>query len=429
MDRVLRQLQHLQVPPALLTAEIRLVLDEQRQALLSGNRNIHFPVEEIVERKLTRLLQPSFRRVVNATGVVLHTNLGRAPLPSFERVAGYCNLEYDLETGRRGKRDAHTSELLQALLGCSAIVVNNNAAAVYLVLNELAAAKEVIVSRGELIDIGDGFRIPEIMALSGAILREVVTTNRTHIGDYAIAVGEKTALIMRVHPSNFHIQGFTAKPELQELAALGKQVGVPVYEDLGSGCLVDLKAFGVDEPLVRDSIRAGVDLVTFSGDKLLGGPQCGFIAGSSELVARIRRNPMYRALRVDKMIIEALEATLRHLLLQRWTELPVMRMIMAPESELKARAERVCAEIKDVKMSIRSDRSPIGGGSTPDQELPTWVIELTWPNAAELERRLRQARLPVIARIEHERVLLDMRTVSNDEEGLLISGVNEAADV
>ena len=292
------------------------------------------PIEKRVERNLAKLETPSLRRVINATGVVLHTNLGRAPLAPFEPLFGYSNLEYDLAAGRRGKRDVHASELIERLTGAPGIAVNNNAAAIYLALNELAAGFEVVVSRGELIEIGDGFRIPEIMQRSGAMLREVGTTNRTHIDDYREAINERTRLLLRVHPSNFRIEGFTARPELSELVALAKERGVPLYEDLGSGCVADLRAFGVEEPLVADSIRAGVNLVSFSGDKLLGGPQAGILAGDAKLVARLRRNPMFRALRLDKLIYQALETTLRNLVLERWDQIPALRMISQSSEEL-----------------------------------------------------------------------------------------------
>ena len=427
MHRVLRQLEHLKVPAALLTAEVRSALDERRREILAGSNSCTEPVEECVEHKILRLLSPSLRPVINATGVVLHTNLGRAPLAASALSAGYSNLEYDLETGRRGKRDAHTLELLEALLGRPAIVINNNAAAVYLVLHELAAGGEVIVSRGELIEIGDGFRIPEIMARSGALLREVGTTNRTRVDDYSAAMGERTALIMRVHPSNFHISGFTSRPDLQELATIGKERGVPVYEDLGSGCLVDLRPFGIEEPTIADSLAAGADLVSFSGDKLLGGPQCGIVAGNQELIVRLRSNPMYRALRVDKLIIEALETTLRYLLVQDWQAVPTMRMIMTPESVVRDRAERVAAQMDGIECLVRAGNSPIGGGSTPDQTLPSWVVELQVTDPAQLEQKLRRLPVPVIARIEKERVILDMRTVFDEEVTVLGAGVVEAS--
>ncbi|MGA8025829.1 MAG: L-seryl-tRNA(Sec) selenium transferase [Bryobacteraceae bacterium] len=420
VDQVLRKL---------LTSEIRAVLTERRQALLANAEIATASVEKLIEDRLKTLLEPSLRPVINASGVILHTNLGRAPLASFRPIARYSNLEYDLETGQRGKRDVHTAGLLERLLGKPAIVVNNNAAAVYLVLNELAAGQEVIVSRGELIEIGDGFRIPEIMSRSGALLREIGTTNRTSIEDYRQAINERTRLILRVHPSNFRITGFTARPELREIAELGGERGIPVYEDLGSGCLLDLRGHGLDEPLVSETLAAGIDLVSFSCDKLLGGPQSGIIAGNAELVGRIRRNPMYRAFRVDKLIIESLETTLRHLLIEDWPAIPTLRMIFAGLEEIHARAERVAGKFEIAGTEIRQSESAVGGGSTPDQPLPTWVIELSVPDAAAFERRLRAASPPVIARIEQGNIILDMRTVADEEEEALIASVKSAAAV
>jgi len=292
------------------------VLDARRARIRAGNGADEIPIEAEVERSLEAMALPSLKRVINATGVVLHTNLGRAPLGRQSPIPGYSNLEYDLDSGKRGKRDVHASDLFERLLGRPAIAVNNNAAAIYLALNELAAGYEVIVSRGELIEIGDGFRIPDIMQRSGAVLREIGTTNRTGIQDYRNAITERTRLLLRVHPSNFRMEGFTARPELAELVALGQERGIPVYEDLGSGCIVDLRPFGIDEPLVADSLRAGTDLVSFSGDKLLGGPQAGILAGKPEIIARLRRNPMFRALRLDKLIYQSLGETLRAVLLE-----------------------------------------------------------------------------------------------------------------
>jgi L-seryl-tRNA(Ser) seleniumtransferase len=412
-----------QVLRSLLTGEIRSVIEERREALVGGQDVSGTPVERIVEERVRHLLTPSLRPVINATGVILHTNLGRAPLANFKPIQRYSNLEYNLETGKRGRRDVHTAGLLKRLLDRSAIVVNNNAAAVYLVLHELAAGYEVIVSRGELIEIGDGFRIPEIMARSGAVIHEVGTTNRTSIEDYASAISDRTRLILRVHPSNFRISGFTARPELKELSRLGRERGVPIYEDLGSGCLVDLKAQGIDEPLVKDSFAAGVNVVSFSCDKLLGGPQSGIIAGDAGLVERIRRNPMYRTFRADKLIIEALEHTLQHMLLQNWTAIPTLRMIFEDAAEIRARAERVAVALSAMTVNVREAESAIGGGSTPDQTLPTWVVELDVPNPVQFERRLRAARFPVIARIEHDRIILDMRTVAEEEKQALITAV------
>ncbi|MDQ2711794.1 MAG: L-seryl-tRNA(Sec) selenium transferase [Acidobacteriota bacterium] len=428
VDQLLRKLEPLDgIPRELLKNEIRAVLSEQREVLKSGEPT-DSSIEETVRDRLQTLTISSLKHVINATGVVLHTNLGRAPLPAFDPIAGYSNLEYDLESGKRGKRDYHLSPLLKQLLGKSAIVVNNNAAAVYLVLNELAFGGEVIVSRGELIEIGDGFRIPDIMTRAGVTLREVGTTNRTGIGDYERAITDKTRLILRVHPSNFHVSGFTARARLEELAALGKKRNIPVYEDLGSGCLVDLRAQGITEPLAKDSLAAGLNVISFSCDKLLGGPQAGIIAGDTDLLKRIRRNPMYRAFRVDKLIIQSLQTTLRHLLLENWQQIPALQMICASPEEIRERTERLAARIDGIPHRLRASSSVIGGGSTPDQSLPTWIIELTVPDAAIFERRLRTGRTPVVARIESNKLILDLRTVFSDEEPELIGALSTAAD-
>lgn len=428
VDRVLRALKHLNGwPERLVVNEVRTVLADRRRAMAAGEQLEDIPVEEAVENRLKTLLEPSLRPVINATGVILHTNLGRAPLAEFKPILRYSNLEYDLQTGRRGKRDVHTAGLLEHLLGKPGIVVNNNAAAVFLVLHELALGQEVIVSRGELIEIGDGFRIPEIMARSGAVLREVGTTNRTSIEDYRQAITERTRLILRVHQSNFRVSGFTSRPELKELADLAREHSVPVYEDLGSGCLMDLHGQGIDEPLVSGSLAAGMNVVSFSCDKLLAGPQSGIIAGDPELIKRIRRNPMYRAFRVDKLIIESLETTLRHLLRENWRAIPTLQMIFAPPEEIRARAERVAAQLGGLQLAVKESESAIGGGSTPDQTLPTWVIELTVEKPTAFEARLRNAAIPVITRIEHDKILLDLRTVADEEETTLLSAVRRAA--
>lgn len=409
VDEVVSQLDE-RYPHRLLVAEARRVLSAMRDQIRTGVEVDCAAAGSRVRDALERLDRPSLQSVINATGVVLHTNLGRAPLPAMEVLGGYSNLEYDLATGRRGKRDVHTGVLLERLLSAPGIVVNNNAAAVYLTLNELAAGAEVIVSRGELIEIGDGFRIPDIMMRSGVTLREVGTTNRTRIEDYSAAITARTRLILRVHPSNFHISGFTAKPSLAGLAALAREHNVPLYEDLGSGCLVNLRAYGIAEPLATDSLQAGVSVVSFSCDKLLGGPQAGIIAGEPELVARIRRNPMFRAFRADKLIYQALETTLRAILFERFEEIPALCMLSQSGPEIRERAERVTALIESLRTAIVAGESVAGGGSTPDQALSTWLIAIEG-DAPRMEKKLRLGNPPVVARIENDRLVLDLRTV------------------
>ena len=430
VDQVLSRLAHLETrfPRRLMVEEVRRVLSEVRDEIRSGTHSDNSSIETLVARNLARLEAPSLRRVINATGVVLHTNLGRAPLPQFEPLFGYSNLEFDLAQGARGKRDVHIGDLLERLIGAPGIAVNNNAAAIYLALNELAAGFEVVVSRGELIEIGDGFRIPEIMQRSGAILREVGTTNRTRVEDYQEAISERTRLLLRVHPSNFRIEGFTARPSLAELVALGKDRGIPLYEDLGSGCVADLRAFGVQEPLVADSIRAGANLVSFSGDKLLGGPQAGILAGDRPLVTRLRRNPMFRALRLDKLIYQALETTLRNLLLERWDQIPALRMISQSRDELRARSEHFAQILDGLRAEVTEGSSLIGGGATPEQPLETWLVVIDCADVVEAEKRCRLADPPVIARIEDNRLIIDLRTVLPAEEQELARVVRNALE-
>jgi L-seryl-tRNA(Ser) seleniumtransferase len=424
----------LEITRAVLNDIRKRVANERNVAVLAlSAASLEDHIANEVERILARSLEP----VINATGVILHTNLGRAPLPEsaveeFRRSATqYSNLEYDLAAGTRGKRDVHTAQLFERLTGAeSAIVVNNCAAAVLLVLAALAKGGEVIVSRGELIEIGDGFRIPEIMAESGAVLREVGTTNRTRVADYENAIGDKTRLLLRVHPSNFTITGFAEKPSLEELVALSQRSGLPLVEDLGSGCLVDLTENGISEPVVRQSIDAGISIVTFSGDKLLGGPQAGIIAGKKDLVTRVRRHPLFRALRVDKLTIAALEATLGAYLRAAWDEIPALRMIRTSAREIKQRAENFLRDLRpelpldEVEIEIVDDVSLVGGGSTPTQSLPTKLIRIASVrySAAQLEERLRRAPagISVIARVEDDRVILDLRTVFQDQETLLL---------
>ena len=367
--------------------------------------------------------------MINATGVVIHTNLGRAPLAreGGEHVAGvdwrYSNLEYDLEAGRRGRRDAHTGALLAKLIGAeAALVVNNNAAAVFLALNTLAEGGEVVVSRGELIEIGGSFRIPDICAKSGAVLREVGTTNRTRLADYAAAISERTRVLLRVHPSNFRIIGITERPDLGALAEMARHHHLALIEDLGSGCLVDLAPYGLeDEPPVGASLRAGADVVTFSGDKLLGGPQAGILAGRREVLARIRQNPLFRALRVGKLTIAALEATARLYRSGDLDAIPALRLLRAPASAAAAAAARLqgyLSGLSDFTTGLESAESVAGGGSTPGQAMPTTVIAVVHARASadELAGRLRRHHPPVIARVERGRVLLDPRTLLGEEE-------------
>jgi L-seryl-tRNA(Ser) seleniumtransferase len=416
-----------------VTQVARNVLADLRAGMLSEGPAAPALTVEALEARIANevkvVLAPSLRRVINATGVILHTNLGRAPLAQSavshldETATRYSNLEYDIESGQRGKRDIHTSRLLADLTGAeSAIVVNNNAAAVFLTLNTLAKGAEVVVSRGELIEIGDGFRIPDIMAESAALLREVGTTNRTSIRDYERAINERTKLLLRVHPSNFRITGFTERASLEELVALGRRTQLPVYEDLGSGCVTDLTAAGLSEPLARQSCATGAAVVSFSGDKLLGGPQAGIIAGDKEIVERIRRNPLFRALRVDKLTIAALEVTLKAYLRGALDEIPTLRMIRVPASEIARRAAQFVDRLrgavsKDFSIEVRDGFSVIGGGSIS--------ISSARRSAAAIEERLRKPEngTPVIARIEDDQLVIDLRTVFPDEESSLAAAL------
>lgn len=385
-------------------------------------------IESLAGYALAAQHRGSLRPVINATGVVIHTNLGRAPLAdaAIARVAaiarGYSNLEYDLGRGTRGSRTVHAESLLTTLTGAeAAIVVNNNAAATLLIVSGLAAGREVLISRGELVEIGGGFRVPDVMRQSGARLREVGTTNRTRLTDYIAAVSPATAMFMRVHPSNFRIEGFTERPTLVELVGAGRAMHVPVIEDIGSGCLLDDLA---GEPSVQRSIDAGVDLVCFSGDKLLGGPQAGIIVGRKALVDRLRTHPLMRAVRADKITFAVLEATLAEYVSGRAAmTVPVQRMLHASVDEIEARAGSLAAILagKGWRVSLLSGSSAVGGGSAPGVQLPTVLlsIERDTESAEQLERRLRALDPPVIARIEHDRVVLDLRTVLPDEDAVL----------
>jgi len=420
VDELAARLADLELPRTLVVNEARHVLNHMRTAMLDGLALDPKTAEQRLRNSLALLTKPSLRSVINATGVILHTNLGRAPLARFTPAEGYSNLEYDVARGKRGRRDAHLAPLLERITGRSAIAVNNNAAAVLLALNELARGGEAIVSRGELIEIGDGFRIPDIMQASGAILKEVGTTNRTNLEDYRAAITEQTRVILRVHPSNFTMHGFTSKPRLEELAEFARERNLPLYEDLGSGCIVNLKEFGIDEPLAADSLAAGVNLVSFSGDKLLGGPQAGVLAGDPELVARLRKNPMFRALRLDKLITQALEATLRHVLLEQWDLVPALRMIRMSVAEIRERAKRLRGRLPELELI--EGRSVAGGGSTPDQSLATWLIAVPG-DAVSQEAALRRNTPAIIGRIEQDRLVLDLRTVLPQQEAELLKAL------
>jgi len=394
-----------------------------------------------IERQVRRSLAYSLRPVINATGVILHTNLGRAPLgaSALEHIrnaaSGYSNLEFDVETGDRGNRDVHVDRLFRKLLDAyagtaaiSTIVVNNNAAAVLLALNTLAEGGEVIVSRGELVEIGGSFRIPDVMSKSNATLHEVGTTNRTRVADYESAINEMTRLLLRVHRSNFQITGFTEQPAIEELAMLARTRNIPLMEDLGSGALFDLHHIGVSgEPTVRDSLQAGVDVVGYSGDKLLGGPQAGVLSGRSDLVARMRANSLFRALRVDKLTYAALEATLVAYVKHDHDAIPALRMMHLSKDQIGQRTEAVAAKTRSsvLTVEIRDGESVIGGGAAPSAVLPTRLLAVTRKDlsADEISARLRASELRVIARVEDDRVLLDLRTVFPEQDEKVIAAL------
>ena len=412
-----------QHPRPRTVAALRRAVSEARRRLLEGDSR---PFEDAdVTAALEDLSQPNLRRVINATGVVLHTNLGRAPLApeaadrAREIAAHYSNLEYDLDEGERGSRYAPVLDHLRALTGAeSAVVVNNNAAAVLLVLAALCQGREAIVSRGELVEIGGGFRIPDVMRQSGALLVEVGTTNRTRLADYEQAIRAETGLLVKVHQSNFAQIGFTEGVPTHELADLARRRKLPLFEDLGSGSLVPLEGFGMTaEPTVRSVMGAGADVVTFSGDKLLGGPQAGIAVGREELIARIRLHPLNRAVRVDKMTVAALEATLELYRDERYEDIPALRLLRQDPAELRVRAEslRQLLHSRGVDAEVVETRGQVGGGAMPLAEPVSFACALRRGEPTVLRERLRQAEPPVIARISEERVLLDVRCLTDDE--------------
>ncbi len=427
------------LPTVFYSRAARRLAQELRAEILAGKK-VHLDEEEVWARAqalLTEEARPHLRPVINATGVVVHTNLGRSPLApeALEEILavarGYSNLEYRLAQGERGSRYEHVRGLLRDLTGAEeALVVNNNAAAVLITLNTLAAGKEVIVSRGELVEIGGSFRMPEVMAWAGCRLKEVGTTNRTHLKDFEEAIGEETALLMKVHKSNYAILGFTKEVSGAELVALGKKYGIPVVEDLGSGCLVDFSRYGLrKEPTVQEIVRTGVDVITFSGDKLLGGPQAGIIVGSRELVERIRKNPLNRALRIDKMTLAGLEATLRLYLEEKIAveKIPTLRFILTPAFQVKKAAQKLTRALRKAALpgfafEVVPTVCRTGGGALPLADLPSFAVAVTAADFSpeELHQALRTGEPPVVGRIEGDRYLLEVRTLFPEEYPLIV---------
>ncbi len=448
MDRVLEQPDVdalLRLHPRTVVLEaVRAELDAAR-TLVAGGEGV--PSMDVlcarVGDRVKLSVTPGVRRCVNGTGIILHTALGRAPLAEAAQealataVKSYCTIAIDLGTGKRGDRHAHVTALLKKLTGAeAALVVNNNAAATLLILNTLAEGKEVVISRGELVEIGGSFRIPDVMARSGAVLVEVGTTNRTHLKDYRNGLTDRTAVILKVHQSNYRIEGFTSQVPIEELAALGRERNLLVVDDVGSGALVDLSRYGLPrEPLVRDSIAAGADAVCFSGDKLVGGPQCGIIVGKKAVIDRLKSNQLMRALRCDKLTYAVLEATLRLFLDEEWLRHhhPVVSMLAISEGEIRKRCgklRRVLTTVlsADDEISVERDSSEVGSGSLAAVPLPTWVLALSLKGmpAELLASRLRSADVPVIGRVKEGRVLLDGRTIRNDEIPLVAAAIRQA---
>ncbi|HTZ17586.1 MAG TPA: L-seryl-tRNA(Sec) selenium transferase [Dissulfurispiraceae bacterium] len=436
-------------PRVYVVKAVREIIRRRREAILAG-RVEETAQEDImpeIERLIERLSGFSLKSVINATGVVIHTNLGRSVLskPVLDHVirvaGGYSNLEYDIDKGERGKRYSHVQRLLTEITGAEAgIVVNNNAAAVFVCLAALAKGREVIVSRGELVEIGGSFRIPDVMASSGAILREVGTTNKTHRYDYENAVNDKTALMLKVHQSNFRMIGFAETLSIEEMVSLGKKINMPVMFDLGSGCLVDLRPYGIHiEPTVQEIVKTGADIVTFSGDKLLGGPQAGVIVGKRELIDIIAKYPLMRAVRVDKMTLAALEATLRCYLDEESVKekVPTVSMLLQTPAKIRERAKRIAQSLTRGVSSTGSDRAVIsviedvsqsGGGALAEVPFQTYAVSVVPAQISvnALEDRLRLGNPPVISRIKDDALILDVRTVKADEIELLVKAVRAA---
>ena len=446
VDDILRQpaVAALELPQTVVTDLVRDGIDALRRRVLEGDLPAVPPVEELCQdicRAAKAAAKPSLRPVINATGVTLHTNLGRACLSERAVAAAadvarqYSTLEYDLESGQRGSRYSHVEKLLCKITGAeAAMVVNNNAAAVLLILSAVGKGGEVITSRGELVEIGGSFRIPEIMEQCGCSLREVGATNKTHLRDYERAIGENTRALLKVHTSNYRILGFSESVSLKDMVALGRERGLPVIEDLGSGCFFDLETIGIHgEPTVMDSVRAGVDIISFSGDKLLGGPQAGIILCTKAWIKTLKSHPLTRAMRVDKMTLAALEATLEsYLEPERATrEIPTLRMLAADPAVLKVRADSLCEMLREkgVICEVIPEQDQVGGGSVPTQLLPTWAVAVDPQSVTVdgLEERLRKhSDTPIVGRINHDRYLLDVRTLWEEDFAYIAQAVKEA---
>ena len=412
---------------------------EELASMRADQRVSEPQLNERIHERLQRLHSFSLQRVVNASGIIVHTNLGRSPLAKsavdhMAEIAGnYNNLEFDLEEGQRGSREVHADKFLRNVLPAAAsIVVNNNAAALLLILNTLAEGKEVIVSRGELIEIGGSFRLPEIMRKSGAILREVGTTNKTRISDYEKAIHPNTGMILSVHPSNYQIVGFTEKPGLQELVTLAKAQNIPIVEDQGSGIFLDLEPFGIfEEPTAIQQLQARPDLVCFSGDKILGGPQAGIIVGQKEWISKLKNNPLFRALRVDKLIYAALEATLALYLKKQYTEIPVIAMLSQSVEHLKERGEQWLQQLRSAiancSFELETTSCYVGGGVAPMKALQSVAISVTSPQhtTQKIAELLRKNDPPIVARIESDHVYFELRTITAEEEGIITSALHK----
>lgn len=429
------------VPSQTVTQAVRQVLEDLRKDILSGKIEEMPSVEALcagIVSDANRQAEPSLKKVINATGIILHTNLGRACISARAAAAAqevaqsYSTLEYNLQAGRRGTRYSHVESLLCKLTGAeSALVVNNNAAAVLLILSDMAQGGQIITSRGELVEIGGSFRVPDIMEACGAELKEVGTTNKTHLWDYDRAITEKTRALMKVHTSNYRIVGFSETPTLPELAELAHSRGLPVIEDLGSGCLVDLQQFGIyGEPTVQDSVRAGVDVVSFSGDKLLGGPQAGIIVGKKAIVDKLKKHPLTRAMRVDKMTLAALEATLRSYEIGAYNEIPTIAMLAVTQDQLRAKADALCGLMTaaGIAAEVVPTEGQVGGGSVPTQMLKSFAVAVqpAGVNLDQLEANLRMGRPAIVGRINHDRFLLDVRTLKESDYADIVKAVGEA---